>query len=153
MAKKRQTTVGTIWHVSIDFKLNFSMFLQNNVCNDVNYPWTDITFVYVTDINTHTVEKLNQDLNLNTFPRHTLQLITWHLTEDSWVIINNSTPEDSHASVFDDAILVHLLSNAMNHEHDVCGLRGFIVERGLLHIAAVQSSAAAGGWGQGPHTR
>ncbi len=26
---------------------------------------------------------------------------------------------------------VHLLSNAMDHEHDVCGLRGFIVQRPL----------------------
>lgn len=60
-------------------------------------------------------------------------------------IITNSSPEDLHASVFDDTILVHLLSNAMDHEHNVCGLRGFIVQRGLFHKAAVQSGATAGG--------
>lgn len=52
----------------------------------------------------------------------------------------------SHSSVFNNAPLVHLLSNAMNHKHDVRGLRGSVLRGGLLHIAPMEPCAAAGGW-------
>lgn len=54
--------------------------------------------------------------------------------------------ENSHSSVFNNASLVHLLSNPMNHKNNVCSLRGSVLGRGLFNITPVEPCSTAGGW-------
>lgn len=49
-----------------------------------------------------------------------------------------------HSSVFDDASLVHLLPNPVDHEDNVGGLRGAVLRRGLLHVTSMEPRATAG---------
>lgn len=51
-----------------------------------------------------------------------------------------------HSSVFDDATLVHLLPDPVDHKHNVRGLRGAVLWGGLLHVPSMEPRAAAGDW-------
>lgn len=53
---------------------------------------------------------------------------------------------NSHSSVFDNASYVHLLSDPMNDEDNVCGLRGSVLRRGLLDVTPMEPRSTAGGW-------
>lgn len=53
--------------------------------------------------------------------------------------------KNSHSSVFNNASFVHLLSDPVNHEDDVCRLRRSVLRRGLLDETPMEPRSTAGG--------
>lgn len=137
-AELKQERVTRVWILTQTTKTKIcSPSFCTGLQNDAQCCWTELCI------------QINQKKNRPS--QFKVEWMTLHLPWKCWwEWWNAKAPSDgafidSHSSVFNDASLVHLLSDPVDHKDHVCRLRGSVLGWGFLDVASVEPCSTAGG--------